>query len=141
MIERAANAMTIWLIDHRSYRRNFCRLALEGAGFVVVATGQYIDPPMSNCSEARPDLVILGCTKVGAEERELVKRIVNLRYRLLVLPTTLPPEIMRLLFRAGAQDVTEMPDGGGRLVQLVREALERAAAATSYQELLAVSSV
>jgi len=135
-----AKSARIWLIDHRSYRRNFCKRALEAAGFLVSASDKYTDPSIEN-PDGKPALVILGCTTVGAEERGFVKLLVDLRYRVLVLPTTLSPEVMRALFRAGARDVTEMPDGGGRLVQLVREALERAASETSYHQLLAVKGV
>ena len=137
MVKRALGGRKdIWLIDHRKYRRNFCRLALEKEGFAITESDQYLYPPPGVRLDSKPALVVLGCTTVGPEERDLVGRIVKLHHSLLVLPTVVAPDVMRSLFRAGAQDVTEMPGAGDQLVQLVDGAIARDAAATSYRSVL-----
>lgn len=124
----------VWLIDRREYwRRPFTR-ALTEAGLKVLSTDRYTYPPFPLQGGSRsPDLVILACTAVTADELRLVRAVSRCRHDLLVLAASLPSEVMRELFRAGAYDVTKMPVRPDELVALVLETLKDSASAREHK--------
>jgi DNA-binding response OmpR family regulator len=79
------------------------------------------------------DLVILGCPGIRKAEHELINRILEHRDHLLVLSTSLPPVIMRTVFLAGADDVTDKPYDPAKLVNVVSEALDAIKPRDGYQ--------
>ncbi|HEY0783270.1 MAG TPA: hypothetical protein VGE98_12500 [Thermoanaerobaculia bacterium] len=114
----------IWLFDRRDYWRERSASTLAAAGFRVEAWGGYAYPPDGTAPAARPSLVILGCTQVGASESCLVQQVVAHHHRLVVLASALSAPVMRALFLAGAEDVTEMPGRTDQLLELVAARLD-----------------
>lgn len=124
----------VWLIDRREYWRLPFTRALTQAGLEVLSTDRYTYPPVRLHGGSRsPDLVILACTAVTAAELLLVRTASRHHHELLVLATSLPSEVMRELFRAGAYDVTKMPVQPGELVALVLETLKDSASAREHK--------
>jgi DNA-binding NtrC family response regulator len=114
----------ILLIDKQSSWRERSRRALEQAGFSVHALANYSLPEENEQPFSRPDLVVLGCSSVGAAEQELIGQVLLRKLHLLVLSTSLPWHTMRALFRQGADDVTDKPYNADQLVATVHEAIE-----------------
>lgn len=72
--------------------------------------------------DSPPDLVILGCSSIRHEERELINKVLADHRHLVVLCASLPWGDMRALFLAGADDVADKPYDSDRLVSIVNEA-------------------
>jgi DNA-binding NtrC family response regulator len=114
----------IWVVDRLDYWRAFAAEALRQAGFFVEAYSRYEELPSHNHTEKRhPDLVVLGCSHSRAEERQLVERLVQWGWPVLILSSTLSCEDFRSLFLAGASDVSQRPDSPDLLLSLVRSDL------------------
>jgi DNA-binding NtrC family response regulator len=122
---RPQSPKQILLIDQQASWRERSAQALTQAGFEVLTLDQYelphelIDKPGHS-----PDLVILGCASVGQAEQELIGAVLRQRWHLLVLSTSLPWQVMRALFRVGADDVADKPYKPELLVSTVNQALE-----------------
>lgn len=131
---RGTRDRRVWLIDRRDYwRRPFAR-ALKNAGLEVCATDGYTLPPSRLRARLRsPDLVVLACTAVTAAELELVEVARRQHLDVLVLAASLPAEVMRELFLAGAFDVTRMPVQATEFVDLVQQTLTEAASAREHR--------
>lgn len=112
----------IVVIDCQAHWRQLSIEALKAEGFKVDVLDNYDFPPVPFLSEEeKPDLVILGCASIKPEELELIKRILDQKLHLLVLSTSLPWQVMRHLFLAGADDVTDKPYNPEHLVNIVTE--------------------
>jgi DNA-binding NtrC family response regulator len=130
----AARKINVLIIDLQDDWRNLAVRALEEAGYHARALANYDYPPENGHHRQRkPDLVILGCTEIGPEEQALMRRVLESRYRLLILSTSLPPTVMRALFLKGADDVADKPYKAERLVDIVSEVLETITPRDSYQ--------
>ena len=112
----------ILLIDPQDFWRAPAVQALEAAGFSVCQAREY--NPSSGQGKGSPDLVVLGCANVGAREQRWIQAIVTRHWPLLVLSASLPWEVMRAVFVAGADDVTEKPYDPENLVTVVDETLK-----------------
>jgi DNA-binding response OmpR family regulator len=112
----------ILLIDPQDFWRVSAARALEAAGFSVCQASEY--SPSSGQRKGPPDLVVLGCANVGAREQRWIQGIVTKHWPLLVLSASLPWEVMRSVFVAGADDVTEKPYDPEHLVTIIDETLK-----------------
>ena len=83
---------------------------LGAAGFSADALDNYNNSSLrSRIKGEDPDLIILGCVRVGPEEQELIAQILHNKHHLLVLCAYLPEHIMRSLFLLGVDDVVDKP--------------------------------
>lgn len=98
--------------------------ALRRAGFVVDVLRRYEYPPSGQPPEYKPDLVILGCGSIRHDERELIGLILNDHRHLLVFSIALPWGIMRSIFLAGVDDVTDKSYDPAALVEHVSHAFK-----------------
>ncbi|HZR38905.1 MAG TPA: hypothetical protein VFB12_02230 [Ktedonobacteraceae bacterium] len=117
----------ILVIDHQAYWRQFSTDALSAAGYSVetLDTYTYLPPREKTSAEKKmPDLVVLGCARVGPEEQELIALALTNRYHLLVLCSFLPWQEMRALFLQGVDDVVDKPYTSKYLVRIVKDAME-----------------
>ncbi len=124
----------ILLIDHQPYWREISTNALRGAGFTVDMLGTYHDLPSQECREGeKPELVVLGCTRIGTEEQRLIDEVLHQKHHLLVLCTSLSWQTMRTLFLKGVDDILDKPYNPTKLVKIVNEALENTPLLKGYQ--------
>ena len=115
----------ILLIDHQPYWREISTNALREAGFTVDMLETYHDLPSQKCvEEKKPELVLLGCNRIGTEEQRLIDEVLNQKQHLLVLCTSLSWQTMRTLFLKGVDDILDKPYNPAKLVNIVRETLE-----------------
>ena len=119
------------VIDCQDHWRELSIGALRAEGFTVEVLDNYDFPPVPPGEE--PDLVILGCARIRPEELELIKRILDQKLHLLVLSTSLPWQVMRHLFLAGADDVTDKPYNPEHLVNIVTEVFKGLSPRDSFQ--------
>ena len=114
----------ILLIDHQLYWREISTNALREAGFTVDMLETYHDLPSRECVEGeKPELVLLGCKRIGTDEQQLIDEVLNQKQHLLVLCTSLPRQTMRTLFLKGVDDILDKPYNPAKLVNIVCEAL------------------
>jgi DNA-binding NtrC family response regulator len=124
----------ILLIDHQSYWREFSRQALQSAGLYVHSFSTYNQKPLQKWIKGeKPDLIILGCVRIGDEERRLIRLVLDHRQHLLVLSASLPLRIMRALFLMGVDDIVDKTYDAKYLVQIVDEVLASAVPCNGYQ--------
>lgn len=117
-------ARRILLIDRQEYWRKLSAHALSEAGFAVSVLGSYsYSPDTAYFEEGPPDIVIIGCLKIGHEEQQLIVQLLADKHRVVVLGASLPWNDMRSLFLAGADDVADKTYDGAHLVRMVEEAL------------------
>jgi DNA-binding NtrC family response regulator len=115
----------ILLIDRQPYWREISTKGLQRAGFSVGTLDTYTYQPPQLCLEdGDPDLVVLGCTRIQAEEQQLIDKVLAQRHHLLVLCTSLSWQTMRVLFRQGVADILEKPYNPAKLVNIVSQVLE-----------------
>jgi DNA-binding NtrC family response regulator len=124
----------ILLIDHQAYWREFSKQALYNAGFCVRTLATYNRVPLLACLKGgNPDLVVLGCTRIGDEEQYLIAQILERKQHLLVVCASLSWQIMRSLFRLGVTDIVDKPYDPGCLVEIVNQALVSTTPRNGYQ--------
>ena len=115
----------ILLIDNQPYWREISTNALREAGFTVDMLETYHDLASQECvDEEKPELVLLGCKRIGTEEQQLIDEVLNQKQHLLVLCTSLSWLTMRTLFLKGVDDILDKPYNPAKLVNIVRETLE-----------------
>lgn len=116
---QVSNIKHILVIDHQSSWRELSTQALRNAGFSVEEWSSYSDPPFL---QMYPDLIILGCARVGSEEQRLITQLLKENHHLLVLSAHLPKSVMRALYMQGVHDIVDKPYSSNLLVKIVREA-------------------
>src|SRR5215467_4701431 len=100
----------ILLIDHQSYWRELSTQALRNVGFYVCTLATYSQAPLQDFLKSEnPDLVVLGCTRIGDEEQRLIEQVLDRKQHLLVLCASLSLQIMRSLFLLGVDDIVDKP--------------------------------
>src|SRR5205823_6443619 len=124
----------ILLIDHQPYWREISTSALRREGFTVGTLDTYNYLPSQESVEGKkPDLVVLGCHHIEAEEQKLIDEVLSHKYHLVVLCTSLSWQIMRTLFLRGVDDIVDKPYNPAKLVKIVNEALESTPPRNRYQ--------
>lgn len=124
----------VLIIDKQDYWRGLSEQTLRDVGFTVDTRDTYDWPPLVEGVEAKDfDLVILGCVQIEDEEKRLISRILENGAHLLVLCTSLPWMVMRSLFLAGADDVTNKPYDPERLTSIVQQVLNTINPCDSYR--------
>ncbi|HKF38424.1 MAG TPA: response regulator [Ktedonobacteraceae bacterium] len=124
----------ILLIDHQSYWRELSRQALQSDGFCVRTLATYNQVALQACLKGKsPDLIVLGCTRVGDEEQRLIEQVLDRQQHLLVLSASLTLQIMRSLFLLGVDDIEDKPYDAKHLVKIVDQVLASIAPRNSYQ--------
>ncbi len=115
----------IVLIDQQPYWRKISADALKKVGFVVdtLDTYDYMLPETYE-EVSPPDLVLLGCARIGTKEQEFIDEIVSRHHRLLVLCTSVTWQTMRALFLQGVDDILDKPYNSAKLVKIVNQNLE-----------------
>ena len=124
----------ILLIDHQSYWRELSTQALQAVGFCVRTLATYNQVPLQAYLKGEnPDLVVLGCTRIGNEEQRLIEQVLDRKQHLLVLSASLTLQIMRSLFLLGVDDIVDKPYDPQYLVKIVNRVLASIAPRNSYQ--------
>jgi DNA-binding response OmpR family regulator len=133
MIKKPETKQVI-IIDRHNHWRNLSNKALASKGYAVSVLDNYDYPPYGEIAlDGKPDLVILGCASIGAEELKLIEKILDHKHHLVILCTSLPRHIMRSLFLIGADDVVDRPYEEKDLVEIVEHALGNIESRTNYQ--------
>jgi DNA-binding response OmpR family regulator len=124
----------ILIIDRQKYWREMAAGTLAEADSQIALLDTYdYQAEADYFADAKlPDLVILGCVRIGDEERELIHRILGEGLHLMIFSTLLPWEEMRHLFNEGADDVTDKTYDQERLINAV-EGVFNARQGDSYQ--------
>ncbi len=123
----------ILIIDRQRYWREMAAGTLAEADSQIALLDSYdYQGKADYFPGAVPDLVILGCVRIGQEERELIHRILGDGLHLMIFSTLLPWEEMRHLFHEGADDVTDKTYDQERLISAVDGVLN-ARQGDSYQ--------
>ena len=118
----------ILVVDRQDYWRELSTKALTQKGYLVRALSDYDYSQESAYFDGQPpDLVILGCARIGHEEQAFIRKVMDDRCRLVVLSTSLPWGDMRSLFLAGANDVADKTYDPDHIINLVKEAFENVA--------------
>ena len=126
----------ILLIDYQRYWREAATHALKSAGFLVCPLDSYnYFIPLECLQGKNPDLVVLGCTRIGLEEQNLITQVLAHKHHLLVLCVSLPWQVMRSLFLQGVDDIVDKPHDPADVVNFVNQALESTTTVNSYQAL------
>ncbi|MFL5666795.1 MAG: hypothetical protein ACJ8BW_36420 [Ktedonobacteraceae bacterium] len=134
MMNFSSQGKRILLIDHQSYWRELSRKALQSVGFYVHTLATYNQRPLQEwIKDEKLDLIVLGCARIGDEERRLIELVLDHKQHLLVLPASLPWRIMRALFLLGVDDIVDKTYNPEDLVQLVDEVLASTAPRNGYQ--------
>lgn len=128
-----ANTKYVLVIDRQEYWRDLSARALEEAGYLVRTLATYEYPPHGDAFPLRaPDMVILGCASIGADEQQLIARVLEQKHHLLVFCVSLPLPIMRALFRQGADDVGDKTYNPAQLVTSVNQAMDAISSRSDY---------
>jgi DNA-binding response OmpR family regulator len=131
----------IIVIDAQRYWRELATSTLRNQGFRVYDLATYSSFPTSQCfPEERPDLVVLGCATIGPGEKDLIAKIQQQHYPLLVLCTILSGELIRSLFLQKVNDIAEKSYHPDQLIQTVRRALPESVPIDSRQVSQSLSS-
>jgi len=112
----------ILLIDRQSYWRDISTDALQKVGFAVGTLDTY---EYTLAEEEKPDLVLLGCARVGHEEQLLIDEMLARKQHLLVCCTSFSGGTMRELFLQGVDDIVDKPYNPISLVKIVWQAIKR----------------
>jgi len=124
----------IVLIVHQPYLREISTNALMSVGFVVDICDTYNYLPEQKWLEDQyPDLVVLGCFGIRAEEQKLIDDVLANKQHLLVLCTSFSWQTMRELFLKGVHDILDKPYNPANLVEIVSQALESTSHSKKYQ--------
>lgn len=113
----------IWVVDRLDCWRDFAAEALTKAGFAVERYDRYEELPGLDGGK-EPDLVVLGCARSQAAERQLVAELARQGCPVLIVSSSVSCDDLRALFLAGASDVSRRPDSPDLLVSLVRGDLD-----------------
>lgn len=111
----------ILLIDRQAYWRQISTDALEKVGFAVGALDTY---DYTLTEGENPDLVLLGCARVGNEEQLLIDEMLAHKQHLLVCCTSFSGQTMRNLFLQGVDDIVDKPYNPISLVKIVWQAIK-----------------
>jgi DNA-binding response OmpR family regulator len=118
-----AQTKRVLIIDRQSFWRDKAALALGSQGYEVQILDTYnYEPGLAYFAGGPPDLVILGCSRLQHDERELINNVLADHRHLVVFCSSLPWGDMRTLFMAGADDVVDKPYDSARVVSIVEEA-------------------
>jgi DNA-binding response OmpR family regulator len=126
----------ILLIDRQELWRAPAARALEASGFTVFESADFESLSGQGDGLNIADLVVLGCASIGSQERSWIDAIVTRGWPLLVLSATLPWDVMRSVFLAGADDVTEKPYEPERLATIIDRTLTTIASRDEYSAVL-----
>jgi DNA-binding response OmpR family regulator len=123
-MKQMAAHKTVLIIDRQDSWRDKAAAALRGNGYAVDVQADYDYTAKRSAFGGRPaDLVILGCSRIKHEERELINNVLRDDGHLVVLCASLPWGDMRSLFLAGADDVVDdKPYDSSRLLNIIEEA-------------------
>ena len=131
---KSPNSKRILLIDHQYYWREISAHALKSVGFIVCTLDTYNYLLPQDCLKGEdPDLVVLGCVRIGGEEQRLIAQILARKHHLLVLCDSLSWQVMRSLFLQGVDDIEDKPYDPAYMVYIVNQALESTVSRNSYQ--------
>jgi hypothetical protein len=124
-LARTSGEKRVLIIDREqpSWREESAK-ALRKAGFLVDVLTKYEYPPADQPAGYNPDLVILGCSSIRHDERELIALILKDHRHLLVFCIALPWGVMRSIFLAGVDDVTDKSYDPTALVEHVSHAFK-----------------
>ena len=114
----------IHIIDKQGRWRKLAAMALERAGYRVAHFATYEDVVATNGS--RPNLVVLGCARLGRNEAVLVRKLIALEQPLLVLCARLSFDEARSLLAKGVA-VADKHHQPALIVETVENALHHAA--------------
>jgi DNA-binding NtrC family response regulator len=121
-VSPSTNGKVILIIDRQPFWRDKVAATLTDKGYVVRVMGEYAYPSPA-FMDPRPDLIILGCSRIKHEERQLINEVLADHRHLVVLCASLPWGDMRALFLAGADDVVDdKPYDADRITRIVEEA-------------------
>jgi FixJ family two-component response regulator len=123
------NRMSILVLDHQAYWREFATETLRFADYTVSARALYDEalPPQQEGEKEEAILVLLGCPAIEQEERMLIARLLARGHYVIVFATLLPIQVMRTLFIKGVEDAVDKTYDSTELVEIVEQALERIA--------------
>jgi DNA-binding NtrC family response regulator len=120
-----SNDQHIVLIDQQPYWRQIATEALKRVGFTVGVLDTYhYPPPQHDLESGTPDLVVLGCSRIGTEEQQLIEKVLSQKHHLLVLCTSFSWQTVRTLFLQGVDDILDKPYNPMKLVKIVNHTLE-----------------
>ena len=129
-------ARRILLIDKQEYWRTKSARTLRDIGFDVAEIDDYEEAWRATENlHLSPDLIILGCATIGAEEKNLIQRLLEDKHRVLIFSTSLPWRVMRSLFLLGAEDVADKTYDARHLIVTVEEMLNDSTPKASSFEL------
>ena len=111
----------IVVIDRQEYWRRFATKTLLSAGFTVHSYQDYTDALQQN--QETTNLIILGCTHLGNTELQFITQLLEQRYHLLVLCSSLSNQEMRLLFLKGVVDTLDKTYSPMRLTHIIEQTL------------------
>ncbi len=124
----------ILLIDYQQYWRETATDALNSVGFLVCSVDSYNYDLALECLQGKkPDLVVLGCMRIGLEEQSLITQVLAHKHHLLVLCVFLPWQVMRTLFVQGVDNVVDKTYNTAYLIDIVNETLVSTVPHNSYQ--------
>jgi DNA-binding response OmpR family regulator len=130
----SSNHERVLIIERENYWREHSVRALEARGFIVKELDHYEYSPSKAYFDGKPpDLVILGCAKIGSAERLLIHNILADKRHLIVLCTSLPWGDMRSVFLLGADDVADKPYDPNRLIKIVEHTFNSMSPRNSYE--------
>lgn len=110
----------ILVIDKQDFWLELSVKTLTDAGYSVRAETNYHSlAPIYHKRGTKPDLVIFGCAFIEWEELNLVASLHEEQIALLVLCTSLSWDMMREIYLAGADNVTEKPFSPEKLLSTV----------------------
>ena len=116
------------LVDKEDFWRESAYASLSSRGCRVKRYRSYEDlRTVLGGGEKKPHLVIVGCSKPSIKEIRLIRFLRANNFRQLVLCSFLSANDMKVLFLAGADDVTKKPFSALRLTTTVRESLDNIA--------------
>jgi DNA-binding response OmpR family regulator len=129
----------VLLIDRQDFWRQRYASALEGEGYSVLQRATY---DLAECPPPETaDLVVLGCTSVGAAEVRLIGELHRCREPVLLVCTLSEAQGVRAGLSAGADDVVERPYEAAAMVATVGRALSDAPARHAARTALARESL
>ncbi len=124
----------ILLIDYQRYWREIAARALRSADFLVCPVDSYNYYLALECLQwENPDLVVLGCTRIGLEEQSLITQVLAHKHHLLVICAFLPWQVMRSLFVQGVDDIVDKTYDPAHLIDIVNKTLASIVPRNSYQ--------
>jgi DNA-binding response OmpR family regulator len=133
MMSKAAQQLIV--IDKQDYWRTLSETTLRAAGYAVDTLASYdYTAYVADPQHPHPDLVILGCSTIGPEEKDLIGEVLEHKHQLVVMSTALPWALMRSLFLLGAKDVADKSYDPAALVHTVETVLHDANPRSAYEQ-------